>query len=108
MAVRLHSTCEKPGRVLDTMAMKRKKRQARCTWRSIRWDICSPSQVNASNEQERAQVRSLAPRGTTRDSSENGQRSLCDLLPRRWVVERSFGWVNRFRRLARDYDALKC
>jgi len=24
------------------------------------------------------------------------------LLPRRWVVERSFGWVNRFRRLARD------
>ncbi|ETC89198.1 transposase [Xanthomonas hortorum pv. carotae str. M081] len=25
------------------------------------------------------------------------------LLPRRWVVERSFGWVNRFRRLARDY-----
>ena len=25
------------------------------------------------------------------------------LLPRRWVVERSFGWLNRFRRLARDY-----
>ena len=28
------------------------------------------------------------------------------LLPRRWVVERSFGWVNRFRRLARDYERL--
>jgi len=26
------------------------------------------------------------------------------LMPRRWVVERSFGWVNRFRRLARDYE----
>jgi len=25
------------------------------------------------------------------------------LLPRRWVVERSFGWMARFRRLARDY-----
>jgi len=25
------------------------------------------------------------------------------LLPRRWVVERSFGWMSRFRRLARDY-----
>lgn len=25
------------------------------------------------------------------------------LLPRRWVVERSFGWAARFRRLARDY-----
>lgn len=28
------------------------------------------------------------------------------LLPRRWVVERSFGWANRFRRLARDYECL--
>src|SRR3954471_15308283 len=28
------------------------------------------------------------------------------LLPRRWVVERSFGWAARFRRLARDYDRL--
>jgi transposase len=26
------------------------------------------------------------------------------LLPRRWVVERSIGWVARFRRLARDYE----
>ena len=28
------------------------------------------------------------------------------LLPRRWVVERSFGWRSRFRRLARDYERL--
>ncbi|PRX18456.1 DDE family transposase [Paraburkholderia sp. BL18I3N2] len=28
------------------------------------------------------------------------------LLPRRWVVECSFGWLNRFRRLARDYERL--
>ena len=28
------------------------------------------------------------------------------LLPRRWVVERSFAWVSRFRRLARDYERL--
>lgn len=28
------------------------------------------------------------------------------LLPRRWVVERTFGWMNRFRRLARDYERL--
>lgn len=26
------------------------------------------------------------------------------LLPRRWVVERSLGWLNRFRRLARDMN----
>jgi transposase len=28
------------------------------------------------------------------------------LLPRRWVVERSNGWMARFRRLARDYERL--
>ena len=26
------------------------------------------------------------------------------LVPRRWVVERSQGWMARFRRLARDYE----
>ena len=26
------------------------------------------------------------------------------LLPRRWVIERSFGWTTRFRRLVRDYE----
>jgi len=28
------------------------------------------------------------------------------LLPRRWVVERSFAWMARFRRLTRDYERL--
>ena len=28
------------------------------------------------------------------------------LLPRRWVVERSFAWFARFRRLAKDYERL--
>ena len=28
------------------------------------------------------------------------------LLPRRWVIERSFGWMARCRRLARDYERL--
>ena len=26
------------------------------------------------------------------------------VLPRRWVVERSFGWLTRYRRLVRDYE----
>ena len=26
------------------------------------------------------------------------------LLPRRWVVERSFAWLARFRRLSRDFE----
>jgi transposase len=28
------------------------------------------------------------------------------LLPKRWVVERSFVWAARFRRFARDYERL--
>ena len=26
------------------------------------------------------------------------------VLPRRWVVERTFGWMIRWRRLVRDYE----
>jgi len=29
-----------------------------------------------------------------------------EVQPRRWVVERTFGWLGRFRRLARDYERL--
>jgi transposase len=27
------------------------------------------------------------------------------VLPRRWVVERTFGWMTRWRRLVRDYES---
>ncbi len=28
------------------------------------------------------------------------------VLPKRWIVERTFGWFGRWRRLARDYEQL--
>lgn len=28
------------------------------------------------------------------------------VLPRRWVVERTFGWITKYRRCARDYETL--
>jgi transposase len=30
----------------------------------------------------------------------------CVLLPRRWVVERTFEWFNWYRRLSKDYECL--
>lgn len=26
------------------------------------------------------------------------------VIPRRWVVERSIAWINRYRRLSKDYE----
>ncbi len=28
------------------------------------------------------------------------------VLPRRWVVERTLGWIGRYRRLSKDYEEL--
>ena len=26
------------------------------------------------------------------------------VLPKRWIVERTFGWLGRYRRLSKDYE----
>ena len=28
------------------------------------------------------------------------------VIPKRWVVERTFGWLGRYRRLSKDYEVL--
>ena len=35
----------------------------------------------------------------------DGQKGF-EVLPRRWVVERTIAWINRCRRLAKDYENL--
>jgi transposase len=35
-----------------------------------------------------------------------GQLHTFQVLPRRWVVERTFAWITRFRRTIRDYERL--
>ena len=38
-------------------------------------------------------------------SKEKGQRGF-QVLPRRWVVERTFGWLSANRRLSKEYEEL--
>jgi putative transposase len=51
-------------------------------------------------------VKSLRPRGrlhleiVRRDPKVNGFA----VLPKRWVVERTFAWLGKYRRLTRDYE----
>jgi transposase len=33
-------------------------------------------------------------------------RSFADFLPRRWVVERTFSWIDQNRRISKDYERL--
>ncbi len=32
------------------------------------------------------------------------QSPVFELMHKRWIVERTFGWLNRFRRLSKDYE----
>ena len=43
--------------------------------------------------------RKCSSRGANRESSFE-----FEVLPKRWIVERSFGWMNRYRRLSKDYE----
>lgn len=50
--------------------------------------------------------------GVIRQLSEAQVEVICrqqpgfEILPKRWIVERTFAWWNRFRRLSKDYELL--
>ncbi|WP_267213650.1 transposase [Chelatococcus asaccharovorans] len=51
---------------------------------------------SAHHSARRAAPRGRAPRSSTAEP--------CARRPKRWVVERSFAWATRFRRLVKNYE----
>lgn len=49
-------------------------------------------------------VRGLRPKLAVEVVKRSAKAAGFSILPRRWIVERTFGWLMRHRRLARDYE----
>ena len=58
-----------------------------------------------ADEGGRAAAPAQPARGVQRAALAEAKKGFV-LLPRRWVVERSFGWVARFRCLSRDFERM--
>lgn len=54
----------------------------------------------------RSAVAKALPRLSVEIVKRSDQASGFEVLPKRWVVERTFAWLNRCRRLAKDFENL--
>jgi len=70
-----------------------------CSWLRLMW-VDSGYSGPAFAQWVRAQRPKLAVEVVKRSDDMKGFQ----ILPRRWVVERTFGWLMRHRRLVRDYE----
>jgi len=47
-----------------------------------------------------------SPIGRTIEIVKRTTKNTFEVLPKRWIVERTFGWFGKYRRLSKDYETL--
>ena len=109
---KIHMAVDTAGRLIALVATPADEQERRQVY-----ELCEEIQETAGGSAKVAFVdQGYAGEQARNDAAEHGielvvvklpeARKGFVLLPRRWVVERSFGWMSRFRRLARDCERL--
>lgn len=94
----LLAVCVTPANVSETAGAVQLFSRLHGSAKKLRLLWVDGGYFNAAFDQARAQRIELRP--VLRTPGSKG----FELLPRRWVVERTFAWLSRCRRLARDYE----
>jgi len=94
----LLAICVTPANVSETAGAKQVLQRLSGSAKKLRLLWCDNGYFNGAFEQ--AENQHLELRAVQRPAEQKGFA----VLPRRWVVERTFAWLSRCRRLARDYE----
>jgi transposase len=68
--------------------------------------LCADAGYKGKTALAQVRARGYCPHVKQRREEAPAKRTQPGFKARRWVVERSFAWAARFRRLARDYERL--